>query len=198
VGNAAGDGARMALLNVDKRAEADEVARQIEYVELTVEADFEKQFAAAMHFPHMTDSFPHLQKMLDKATRERAQRHLRNNPIFADLPLDDLRHLASATAEVRFKKNQMIFAAGAEPTALYIVKEGSVTLTFDPDGNNPQAAEFKEGGVLNGEAVALGRPHIVTAKAAALNTKLLAIPADEIRKVIAKLPDTRGRFVHSE
>ncbi|HKZ70888.1 MAG TPA: ASKHA domain-containing protein, partial [Anaerolineales bacterium] len=62
VGNAAGDGARMALLNVDKRAEADEVARQIEYVELTVEPDFEKQFAAAMHFPHMSDSFPHLQK----------------------------------------------------------------------------------------------------------------------------------------
>ena len=44
VGNAAGDGARMALLNVGKRTEADEMARQVEYIELTVEPDFEKVF----------------------------------------------------------------------------------------------------------------------------------------------------------
>jgi uncharacterized 2Fe-2S/4Fe-4S cluster protein (DUF4445 family) len=198
VGNAAGDGARMALLNVDKRAEADEVARQIEYVELTVEPDFEKQFAAAMHFPHMSDSFPHLQKMLDKATRERAQRLLRTNPLFAGLPDATLRRLARVTDEVRFKKNQVIFAEGTEPATLYVVKEGLVTLTFNPNGSNPQTAEIKEGAALNGEAVALARPHLVTAKAAALNTKLLAIPAEEMRKVIAETPDIRGRFVHSE
>jgi uncharacterized 2Fe-2S/4Fe-4S cluster protein (DUF4445 family) len=198
VGNAAGDGARMALLNVDKRAEADEVARQIEYVELTVEPDFEKQFAAAMHFPHMSDSFPHLQKMLDKATRERAQRLLRTNPLFAGLPDATLRRLASVTDEVRFKKNQVIFAEGTEPATLYVVKEGAVTLTFNPDGHSPQTAEIKDGAALNGEAVALSRPHVVTAKAAALNTKLLAIPAEEMRRVIAEAPDIRGRFVHSE
>ncbi len=198
VGNAAGDGARMALLNVDKRAEADEVARQIEYVELTVEPDFEKQFAAAMHFPHMSDSFPHLQKMLDKATRERAQRLLRTNPLFAGLPDVTLRRLASVTDEVRFKKNQVIFAEGTEPATLYVVKEGAVTLTFNPDGHSPQTAEIKDGAALNGEAVALSRPHVVTAKAAALNTKLLAIPAEEMRRVIAEAPDIRGRFVHSE
>ncbi len=198
VGNAAGDGARMALLNVDKRAEADEVARQIEYVELTVEPDFEKQFAAAMHFPHMSDSFPHLQKMLDKATRERAQRLLRTNPLFAGLPDATLRRLARVTDEVRFKKNQVIFAEGTEPATLYVLKEGAVTLTFNPAGNNLQTAEIKDGAALNGEAVALARPHLVTAKAAALNTKLLAIPAEEMRRVIAETPDLRDRFVHSE
>ena len=60
VGNAAGDGARIALLNVDKRKEADEVARKVEYLELTIEPDFENQFAQAMYFPHMEDAFPHL------------------------------------------------------------------------------------------------------------------------------------------
>jgi uncharacterized 2Fe-2S/4Fe-4S cluster protein (DUF4445 family) len=60
VGNAAGDGARIALLNVNKRAEADQYARQVEYVELTVEGNFEKEFAHAMYFPHMKDKFPHL------------------------------------------------------------------------------------------------------------------------------------------
>jgi uncharacterized 2Fe-2S/4Fe-4S cluster protein (DUF4445 family) len=42
VGNAAGDGARIALLNREKRAEADEIAQKVEYVELTIEKDFQK------------------------------------------------------------------------------------------------------------------------------------------------------------
>jgi uncharacterized 2Fe-2S/4Fe-4S cluster protein (DUF4445 family) len=60
VGNAAGDGARIALLNRDKRAEADEIAGKVEYLELTVEGNFQKEFMEAMQFPHMKDSFPHL------------------------------------------------------------------------------------------------------------------------------------------
>ena len=70
VGNDAGDGARIALRNVDKRVEADEIARQVKYVELTVEPDFEKQFIQAMHFPHMKDTFPHLKHLLpDKVVK---------------------------------------------------------------------------------------------------------------------------------
>jgi uncharacterized 2Fe-2S/4Fe-4S cluster protein (DUF4445 family) len=60
VGNAAGDGARLALLNRDKRTEADEIARKVEYMELSIETDFQKEFVAAMQIPHMEDSFPHL------------------------------------------------------------------------------------------------------------------------------------------
>ena len=66
VGNAAGDGARMALLNVDKRKEADEMARQVEYIELTLAPDFDKVFAQAMWLPHMKDKFPHLEHLLPK------------------------------------------------------------------------------------------------------------------------------------
>ncbi|MEE9419277.1 MAG: ASKHA domain-containing protein, partial [Desulfatiglandaceae bacterium] len=64
VGNAAGDGARMALLNVDKRREADKFAREVEYIELTVSPEFEKIFARSMWLPHMKDDFPHLKHLL--------------------------------------------------------------------------------------------------------------------------------------
>ena len=64
VGNAAGDGARIALLNRDKRVEADEIAREVEYVELTIEKDFQKEFIDALSFPHAKDSFPHLKGLL--------------------------------------------------------------------------------------------------------------------------------------
>ncbi|MCX7911957.1 MAG: ASKHA domain-containing protein [Dehalococcoidales bacterium] len=64
VGNAAGDGARMALLDVEKRKEADLMARKVEYVELTVEPDFHREFTQALAFPHAADGFPHLAHLL--------------------------------------------------------------------------------------------------------------------------------------
>ena len=66
VGNAAGDGARIALLNTAKRKEADVVARQVEYVELTVEPGFNRAFTQALAFPHDVDIFPHLKHLLPK------------------------------------------------------------------------------------------------------------------------------------
>jgi uncharacterized 2Fe-2S/4Fe-4S cluster protein (DUF4445 family) len=66
VGNAAGDGAIMALLNRGKRIEAKEKARWVNFVEIAVEPEFEKEFMMAMHFPHMKDKFPNLKAMLEK------------------------------------------------------------------------------------------------------------------------------------
>jgi uncharacterized 2Fe-2S/4Fe-4S cluster protein (DUF4445 family) len=60
VGNAAGDGCRAALLNVKKRVEANWCSRNVEYIELTVEPNFQQEFMGAMQLPHMTDAFPHL------------------------------------------------------------------------------------------------------------------------------------------
>jgi uncharacterized 2Fe-2S/4Fe-4S cluster protein (DUF4445 family) len=51
VGNAAGDGARLALLSREKRAEADRIARFVEYVELTTDANFTDEFIRGMYFP---------------------------------------------------------------------------------------------------------------------------------------------------
>jgi len=60
VGNAAGDGARIALLNREKRIEADEMARRVEYLELTNEKEFQDEFIPSLAFPHGRDPFPHL------------------------------------------------------------------------------------------------------------------------------------------
>jgi len=66
VGNAAGDGSRMALLNRDKRREANERARWVEFVEIATDPAFEKEFMQAMHIPHMKDRFPNLKELLAK------------------------------------------------------------------------------------------------------------------------------------
>ena len=66
VGNAVGDGARMALLNIDKRKEADIMARKVEYIELTVAPEFNNTFTKAMTFPHAEDKFPNLEHLFKK------------------------------------------------------------------------------------------------------------------------------------
>jgi uncharacterized 2Fe-2S/4Fe-4S cluster protein (DUF4445 family) len=60
VGNAAGDGARIALLNVEKRREAARVARRVEFVETAIEPDFQKKFMDAIAIPHAKHEFSHL------------------------------------------------------------------------------------------------------------------------------------------
>jgi uncharacterized 2Fe-2S/4Fe-4S cluster protein (DUF4445 family) len=60
VGNAAGDGARIALLNLEKRRETAEVARTVQRFELPTDPEFQNQFMLALNFPHMTEPFTHV------------------------------------------------------------------------------------------------------------------------------------------
>ena len=57
VGNAAGDGTRLALLDEEERREDDDIARWVGSIELTLWKDFADQFAMAMHVPHVRDPF---------------------------------------------------------------------------------------------------------------------------------------------
>jgi len=60
IGNAAGDGARIALLNRGQRRAAQRYVAELEYVETAIEAKFQDHFVAALELPHASDPFPHL------------------------------------------------------------------------------------------------------------------------------------------
>ena len=64
VGNAAGDGARIALLNVEKRREVESVTRKVERFELPTDPEFQNQFMLATSFPHMSELFPHIAHLI--------------------------------------------------------------------------------------------------------------------------------------
>jgi uncharacterized 2Fe-2S/4Fe-4S cluster protein (DUF4445 family) len=57
-GNAAGTGARIALLNVAARREIETVVRTIEKIETAVEPTFQEYFVDAMAIPNKSDAFP--------------------------------------------------------------------------------------------------------------------------------------------
>ncbi len=62
VGNAAGTGARMALINKNARKEISEIVKRIEKIETAVEAKFQDYFVGAMGIPHATEDFSKLAK----------------------------------------------------------------------------------------------------------------------------------------
>lgn len=59
IGNAAGDGCRMALLDRGRRTQAERLSRRMEYVALALEPDFQQLLMAAIHLPHQSEPFPH-------------------------------------------------------------------------------------------------------------------------------------------
>ncbi len=64
IGNAAGDGARIALLNRSQREAAQRYVDELEYVETAIETKFQDHFVAALPLPHASDPFPHLKAFL--------------------------------------------------------------------------------------------------------------------------------------
>jgi uncharacterized 2Fe-2S/4Fe-4S cluster protein (DUF4445 family) len=63
-GNAAGTGARIALLNLAARSEIEEVVRRVEKIETAIEPRFQEHFVAAMALPNKVDAFPNLAKAI--------------------------------------------------------------------------------------------------------------------------------------
>jgi len=59
-GNAAGTGARIALLNRAARGEIEATVKRITKVETAIEPRFQEHFIAANAIPHATDPFPEL------------------------------------------------------------------------------------------------------------------------------------------
>ncbi len=64
-GNAAGTGARIALLDASARPAVEALVRRIEKVETAIEPRFQQHFIEAMAIPHKSAAYPHLRAVVD-------------------------------------------------------------------------------------------------------------------------------------
>jgi len=64
-GNAAGTGARIALLNRAARREIEKTVREIHKIETAIEPKFQEHFVAATHIPNSADPFPLLNALVN-------------------------------------------------------------------------------------------------------------------------------------
>ena len=69
-GNAAGTGARIALLDGKSRSFIEAQIKSVEKIETAVEERFQHHFVAAMAIPHGTDAFPELSKLVALPKRD--------------------------------------------------------------------------------------------------------------------------------
>jgi uncharacterized 2Fe-2S/4Fe-4S cluster protein (DUF4445 family) len=82
-GNAAGTGARIALLNKSARAEIEQVVKRIEKIETAIEPRFQEHFVAAMAIPHKSAPYRHLARTValpapsEPVARDRSHRQRR-------------------------------------------------------------------------------------------------------------------------
>ncbi|MDF1719443.1 MAG: ASKHA domain-containing protein [Minwuia sp.] len=72
VGNAAGTGARMALLNRGHRREVEQLVKDVEKIETALEPKFQEHFVNAMALPNKVEQFPHLAAAVDLPARRDA------------------------------------------------------------------------------------------------------------------------------
>jgi CRP/FNR family transcriptional regulator, cyclic AMP receptor protein len=74
---------------------------------------------------------------------------LKNVPLFAALPDDDLKAIARLLRARRFTKRSILMYEGDSSDALYIIKEGSVAVTrLSSEGKETVLSILKEGDVL--------------------------------------------------
>ena len=63
IGNAAGVGAQHCLINMDLRRKAEQLLKNIQFIEIAVKKEFQREYAEAMYFPHLNlDFFPNLKE----------------------------------------------------------------------------------------------------------------------------------------
>ncbi|HBR36073.1 MAG TPA: drug:proton antiporter, partial [Sulfitobacter pontiacus] len=67
-GNAAGTGARIALLNTSSRAEIEETVRNIHKIETAIEPRFQEHFVNASAIPNAVEPFPILNSIVTLPT----------------------------------------------------------------------------------------------------------------------------------
>ena len=91
-GNAAGTGARIALLDATSRGVIETLVRRIEKVETAIEPRFQHHFVEAMAIPHKTAPYPNLRKVVElpapkestSQTETRGRRPRRADPLKTD------------------------------------------------------------------------------------------------------------------
>jgi uncharacterized 2Fe-2S/4Fe-4S cluster protein (DUF4445 family) len=71
-GNAAGTGARIALLDNGSRKTIEELVRKVEKIETAIEPRFQAHFVEAMGVPHSTATYVHLRKAVELPARKEA------------------------------------------------------------------------------------------------------------------------------
>ncbi len=106
-------------------------------------------------------------------------------PGLGEASADDLAAIAHLLNPMEAARGQMLFQAGDQPEALFIIESGQVTLLPDRQMDEPQT--LTEGQLFGEMALLTGKPHFQSAQAAT-DVLLWTLTRDEFQTLIRRRP----------
>ncbi|HEX6399395.1 MAG TPA: cyclic nucleotide-binding domain-containing protein, partial [Actinomycetota bacterium] len=115
---------------------------------------------------------------------------LRSVPLFADLPPQDLKPIATIATERRFEDADTIAEQGEPGDEMHIIVEGYVMVILrEPDGHRRVLAVRSPGDVIGEMAVLTSAPRMASL-AAKGSVRLLTIGRREFEAMLRERPET--------
>jgi CRP/FNR family cyclic AMP-dependent transcriptional regulator len=120
---------------------------------------------------------------------------LRRVPLFSELSADELRRVADVAIPRSYPKGVRVFHEGDHSDACYIVRGGDLRVTREhPDGRAIALATLGPGDIFGELAMLDGEARSASVEALS-DCELLALPAADMRRLLAEAPETTVKLV---
>lgn len=120
---------------------------------------------------------------------------LRRVPLFSELSDEEIRPISEVAVPRTFPKGVRVFHEGDTSDACYIVREGDLRVTREhPDGRAITLASLGPGDIFGELAMLDGKARSASVEALT-DCGLLALPARDVRRLLARAPETTVKLV---
>jgi CRP/FNR family transcriptional regulator, cyclic AMP receptor protein len=120
---------------------------------------------------------------------------LRRVPLFSELSEDELQGIAAVAIPRSYPKGVRVFHEGDTSDACYIVRNGDLRVTREhPDGRAIALATLGPGDIFGELAMLDGEARSASVEALS-ECDLLALPAGDVRRLLAAAPETTVKLV---
>jgi HEAT repeat protein len=121
---------------------------------------------------------------------------LREIPIFADLPPEDLKNVAEIAREEWFPQNTEIFHQGDEGNMMFVIVEGRLQVVRNIDGRDQILAERGPGEFVGEQAIIEAIPRSATLHTQS-DVRMLAIDGDTFKEILRERPNVSFAVLRS-
>jgi CRP/FNR family transcriptional regulator, cyclic AMP receptor protein len=120
---------------------------------------------------------------------------LRRVPLFSELSAEELRRIADVAIPRSYPKGVRVFHEGDRSDACYIVRAGDLRVTREhPDGRAIALATLGPGDIFGELAMLDGEARSASVESLS-DCELLALPAADVRRLLADAPETTVKLV---
>jgi CRP/FNR family cyclic AMP-dependent transcriptional regulator len=120
---------------------------------------------------------------------------LRRVPLFSELSAEELRRVADVAIPRSYPKGVRVFHEGDKSDACYIVRGGDLRVTREhPDGRAIALATLGPGDIFGELAMLDGEARSASVESLS-DCELLALPAADMRRLLADAPETTVKLV---